>query len=177
MALLHFRISKWCWMMKKCLCTLWCAYSAFLWNHNTTKWLMGFLWPWTCPPNKSNQLLVESPWRFVPNVRKLPGGVFELLCSREWNRHMDDRTRRKRCASSNDDRWHNKRQHPDCVHHCKKKEKRSQISPFLHFLIFIFADTVTHSSTEFSISRRVKQVNRCRKHCKPDRSWNYEEKQ
>lgn len=134
MVLLHFRISKWCWMMKKCLCTLWCAYSAFPWNHNMTKWLMGFLWPWTCPPNKSNQLLVESPWRFVPNVRKFPGGVSELLCSREWNRHMDDRTRRKRCASSNDDRWHNKRQHPDYVHHCKKKKKISD------FPIFTFSD-------------------------------------
>lgn len=104
-------------MSKKCLhffhiCQ--CLYLNtvhFSLNHNITKWLMGFLWPWTCTPNKSNQLPVESPWMSVPNVRKFPGGVYELLCSREWNRHMDDRTRRKRYASSNDKWWH-RRQHP-----------------------------------------------------------------
>lgn len=52
----------------------------------------------------------------------------------------------------------------------KREEKKSQVSTFFCFLIFISADTVIHSSTEFCISRWVKQVNRHRKHCKPDRS-------
>lgn len=52
----------------------------------------------------------------------------------------------------------------------KREEKKSQVSTFFCFLIFISADTVIHSSPEFCISRWVKQVNRHRKHCKPDRS-------
>lgn len=130
---------KWRWMMKKCLHPVMFkinfsifipAHVYFSLNHNINKWLMGFLWPCTCPPNKSNQLLVESQWMFVPNVRKFPGGVSKLLCSREWNRHMDDRTRWKRYASSTDNRWHNKRQHPACVHYGKISD----------FPIFTFSD-------------------------------------
>lgn len=113
-------------------------YSTSL-NHNITKWLTGFLWPWICPPNKSNQLLAESPWMFVPNVRKFPGGVFELLCSQEWNRHMDDRTRQNRYAPSNDNWWHKARQHPDCVHHWKKENLRC-------FYIFLFFYLLKQSS-------------------------------
>lgn len=108
-----------------------------------TKWLMGFLWPWTSPPNKSNQLLVESLWMFVPNVRKFPGGVSELLCSREWNRHMDDRTEAL-CLQQ----WRPLAQQKTTsllFITVKKREKKKKKS-FLHFLIFIFADTVNSFS-------------------------------
>lgn len=81
----------------------------FCLNYYQSNWLMVSPWPSTCPPNKSNQLVVESLWMFVPNVRKFPGGVSELLCSREWNKHMDDRTRRKHNASRDGDHWHKKK--------------------------------------------------------------------
>ncbi len=39
-------------------------------------------------PPKSNQVILESKWTFIPNLKNLPQGISEILNSQTWPRQM-----------------------------------------------------------------------------------------
>lgn len=140
-----------------------------------TKWWMGFLWPWTCHQINLITCLVNP----CGCLCQMWGNSLEVLlsyCVHEngtdvWTIGQDGHIMPPAMTTTG-----TTKDNILTVHHCKKKEKKLRFFPFFHFR-FLHLLTLTHSLTEFCISRRVKQVNRRRKLCKLHRSWNSEEKQ